>query len=356
MTNIKQAISLINQGRKKEAQPLLTEIIRAHPQEIPAWFWYVETLDSPEKRIQVLETCLRQNPGNLQVSKALELLRARHSVDQPASPVTSNAEKLAYFAEEGETSLSTSHSYNYEPSPGLTFAAQESVSEEQGDDMPNILIPENEKVIAYFKSVNVYHAMIVPFSYDKVNDNHVHSDFSGILMDQAANLPQNCKYVVYGFPVLVSPKSGLIFGFAMGMSVSYRLPDNLVDEYRAYLEKKSAHVRKIKPQKKSGGEIVSNHSALPLERNWTDGVSFTGIMLRKLYDYYGRGKDHNMILPLNVEEDLKKAPPPPSFIDNLLDRIFLLSFPVVICLIMGLIIYLMNNFKIIDLINLFKNR
>ena len=43
MTDLNQAIQLIRQGQKFEAQRILQEIIKTEPKNIPAWFWYVDT-------------------------------------------------------------------------------------------------------------------------------------------------------------------------------------------------------------------------------------------------------------------------------------------------------------------------
>lgn len=75
MSNLNDAIQLIRQGQKWEAQRILQELIKAEPQNIPAWFWYVETCTTNERRIQVLETCLKMNPGNSQVEQALQKIR-----------------------------------------------------------------------------------------------------------------------------------------------------------------------------------------------------------------------------------------------------------------------------------------
>ena len=82
MSNLNDAIQLIRQGQKWEAQRILQELIKTEPQNIPAWFWYVETCTTTERRIQVLETCLKMNPGNSQVEQALQKIRG----SQPPMP------------------------------------------------------------------------------------------------------------------------------------------------------------------------------------------------------------------------------------------------------------------------------
>lgn len=89
MSNLNQAIQLVRQGQKFEAQRILQEIIKTEPQNIQAWFWYVETCATTERRIQVLESCLNMNPGNTQVEKALQ--QFRNSQPPVAAPEPSKA-------------------------------------------------------------------------------------------------------------------------------------------------------------------------------------------------------------------------------------------------------------------------
>ncbi len=59
-----------------------------------------------------------------------------------------------------------------------------------------------------------------------------HPDLVGWLWDElTAKLPEVCKWVVYGAPVLVNPKSGIIFGFAGGThTYGLRLPPSARDD------------------------------------------------------------------------------------------------------------------------------
>jgi hypothetical protein len=99
--NLSDAIQLVKQGRKTEAQQALQGIIRGDPKNIQAWFWYVETCSSTAQRIQALETCLKLNPGNSQVMQALQNFRKQEppapvQAEQPkpaASPVSSYEEE-----------------------------------------------------------------------------------------------------------------------------------------------------------------------------------------------------------------------------------------------------------------------
>lgn len=85
MPELQDAIALVRQGNKAEAQKILEVILRANPKDVPAWFWYAETCDPLEKRIKVLETCLRANPGHSQAIQALDRLRAKANEAAQAS-------------------------------------------------------------------------------------------------------------------------------------------------------------------------------------------------------------------------------------------------------------------------------
>lgn len=224
------------------------------------------------------------------------------------------------------------------------------------DTIPNILIPENEQVLARLKSFNVFHAMILPLSSGKINHDRLHPDYGDEFISKASELPPDSKYVVYGFPALIHPETGVIFGYAVSMGNTYRLPETIAQELQAHREKELSGVRRKTIQKNSGDRSQVSDSPPPLESNWVDSFSFTRNLLRKCYDYYGREQYQRMPVHLNVEEDLKKAPPPPSLLDTLADRLFL---PVI--LVLGLIIvltgvYFFNHFDLGELINRFMNR
>jgi hypothetical protein len=86
MDNLNDAVQLIRQGRREQAQHILEGLLKADPHNIQAWFWYVETWPALDKRIKTLEVCLKLNPGNLQVTKALDALRVKQAASAPAVP------------------------------------------------------------------------------------------------------------------------------------------------------------------------------------------------------------------------------------------------------------------------------
>lgn len=221
--------------------------------------------------------------------------------------------------------------------------------------VPNLLIPENKQVLAKMKQINVYHELVLPFVWEKVNHDRVHSDYTGVMMDTAADLPGNCKYVVYGFPALVHPDSGIIFGYAIGMGIQYRVPETIAREYRMYLEKKYAHLR---PRKKKSTNVSDPINASPpLESNWVDGGSFTSNFLHKLYAFYSGSQSQSNVMHLNVDEDLRKEPPPPPFYDKWLDRLFFVLVLLGALLVIVLILDAMDGFQLVrQVLNLLQQR
>jgi hypothetical protein len=77
MADLENAIQFIRTGQKEEARRILEPLLKTEPNNIQAWFWYVETCAGLETRIQVLEACLKMNPGNFQVIQALHKLRSQ---------------------------------------------------------------------------------------------------------------------------------------------------------------------------------------------------------------------------------------------------------------------------------------
>jgi hypothetical protein len=76
----------------------LEPVIRVEPHNIPAWLWYAETCSTSEARLKVLEVCLKNNPGNPQVQKALDILRSRQVPLQKSDPFLSEPEQKPAFA------------------------------------------------------------------------------------------------------------------------------------------------------------------------------------------------------------------------------------------------------------------
>jgi hypothetical protein len=84
---LQNAIRLIKQGEKQAARGMLEGLLRDEPNQVAHWFWYAETLDTPQERVKVLELCLKANPGNTQTEKALGILRAKISPPTSAQAI-----------------------------------------------------------------------------------------------------------------------------------------------------------------------------------------------------------------------------------------------------------------------------
>ena len=124
MASLNNAIQLIREGQKDDARQILEPLLRAEPANIQAWFWYVETCSTLEKRIRVLEVCLKMNPGNSQVTEALRTLRNQPPPVPPPPVQMTEPEALydptpysaMYEEEEEEVPIdSIPSSYSYAP-------------------------------------------------------------------------------------------------------------------------------------------------------------------------------------------------------------------------------------------------
>jgi hypothetical protein len=122
MLSLSDAIQLIRQGRKEEARQALEPLLRAEPGNVTAWFWYVETCSTPEKRIQVLEVCLKMNPGNAQVMQALQTLRNQRSPQTSFTPPPVQPPKPAVSQPLQTRSPSYSAMYDEEPKGSVPSA------------------------------------------------------------------------------------------------------------------------------------------------------------------------------------------------------------------------------------------
>ena len=185
MTDLNQAIQLIRQGQKFEAQRILQEIIKTEPKNIPAWFWYVETCATTERRIQVLETCLKMNPGNLQVEQALQTFRnsqppvpAPPKVEPPAyqsnTPEPQKNDDLYSYTSFRSDSFEQTQSYEEDKSPAYdsplyeyeTFRTNSSVKEESQKKQPwemdlstyedNSMLAKSKKVRRSYSAFDVW--------------------------------------------------------------------------------------------------------------------------------------------------------------------------------------------------------
>ena len=160
----------------------------------------------------------------------------------------------------------------------------------QENTIPNIHVPENEKLLSYLKEMHPFREIIVPFSGKKVNQDTTPSDLVGYFASMSS-LPGNSKYVIYGREALVHPETGIIFAFITGTSAIYRLPENLLKEVE---EGNISNFRVVK-------EI--NRMA-DLESNWVSSPSITEQLVYKCFEYYGQTSAQPEEVHLNFDLDL----------------------------------------------------
>ncbi len=202
----------------------------------------------------------------------------------------------------------------------------------QENTIPNIHVPENEKVLAYLKEMHPFKEIIVPFSEKRVSQDTVPADLIG-RFSSMSNLPENSKYVVYGREALVHPKTGIIFGFISGTSVVYRLPDTLLKEVR------EGNISNFRVMKESGiGQMAD------LESNWVSSPSITEQLVTKCFEYYGQASPEQEVVHLNFDLDLT-TPRTREFEEKERSRRLLpLALLIVACVLIGLVWYAANSF------------
>lgn len=102
-------------------------------------------------------------------------------------------------------------------------------------DPVNFTDRRNAGVLSYLKSrqfIVQYPPSIAPAAVDKPYWNlGTHPDLVERLWDDLTrDLPADCRWVLYGTPVLVHPQSGIVFGFAHGTyPYALRLPPAVRD-------------------------------------------------------------------------------------------------------------------------------
>jgi hypothetical protein len=314
MTDLERAKSLIDQGKMMEAQSILTPFIYSNPHDIPAWFLYVETLDSQLKRLYVLEVCLRLNRGDPEVTKAVKDLNDKLNKLSPAKLIK------AVTAEEGWK---------------VPFWDLDAI-ERSKRPIPDIDLPVNEVVLSYLKNSAPSREAIVHFDRALLNNTQVPaiSDSIQYFLQQAEKLPQQCEYIIYGCPAIVHPESGIIFGFQKGSEIFYRLPPATVETISKHFEMVFDEAAGIKPGSSNG-----NSEFRTFDKYWINHGSFlTPSLLQKCYDY--NGNVHNKSIDLNMKEDLRKLFPTRS--EKLMDWIIKLLILVLVIVAVAILYYIYN--------------
>jgi len=198
----------------------------------------------------------------------------------------------------------------------------------QTTTVPNIHVPENERVLSYLKEMHPFKEIIVPFSEKRVSQDTVPADLIGRL-SSISGLPENSKYVVYGREALVHPETGIIFGFISGTNVIYRLPDTLLEEAQ------QSNISNFRTAKDMG---------MDLESNWVTSRSITEQLVVKCFEYYGQVTGEQEVVHLNFDLDLTTPRTPESEKQERSRRLLPLAMLIVACVLMGLVWYAFNSF------------
>ena len=95
--------------------------------------------------------------------------------------------------------------------------------------------PRNTDILAYLKKRKNENDIQKSISSDQVPDPYFklgsHPDIVQRVWDEVTDkISEDCKWIVYGNPVLVTPKSGIIFGFTCGTSYVLRFSPNVIQE------------------------------------------------------------------------------------------------------------------------------
>ncbi len=74
-TEFVKAVGLARAGQKAEARGLLLDILEDDSSDELVWLWLAECVNTPEERLQVLETCLEVLPDAERARFRLAMLR-----------------------------------------------------------------------------------------------------------------------------------------------------------------------------------------------------------------------------------------------------------------------------------------
>lgn len=200
---------------------------------------------------------------------------------------------------------------------------------ESDSTIPNIHVPENEKVLSYLKEMHPFKEIIVPFSAKKVSQDMTPADFIGRFASMSS-LPENSKYVIYGSEALVHPDTGIIFGFITGTSVIYRLPDNILKEAQ------ESNITNFRVMKEHGMNMEN------LESTWVSSPSITEPLVHKCFEYYGQVSPEPEVAHLNFDMDLTTPRTREFEKQEQSRRLLPLGVIIVVCVLGVLLLYAAN--------------
>ena len=220
MSSLNNAIQLIREGRKEEARKILELLLRAEPGNIQAWFWYVDVFPILEKRIQILETCLKTNPGNPQVMQALQALRSQlpPAASQPPSSYS------AAYDEEPNKPIYFDDSPAHPPVTSNTFQNQSTGKKKSTWENNNVDYVDNSMLYKparpSFAFYDVWLGVLSMMGIDT---------YQTMLDDPEAGAGRAFEWMAYAGII-----SGLIFPFSLFASPQFNELRNTSEFYRLF--------------------------------------------------------------------------------------------------------------------------
>jgi hypothetical protein len=228
MSSLNNAIELIRQGQKAEARQILESLLTTEPGNIQAWFWYVETCPTLEKRIQALEICLKMNPGNFQVIQALQTLRNQRSPQSSFTPPPAQSPKpavtqpmptpspySAIYDEEPKRPVPSTTPIYFEDKPALTNTAPQQSSgkqkkaweEDYTSYVDDSLLSKSKPVAKSYAFYDVWMTVLASMDIES---------YENVLNDPEAGAGRAFEWVAYAGIV-----SGLLFPFTLMASPQF---------------------------------------------------------------------------------------------------------------------------------------
>jgi len=106
---LKEAIALVQSGRKDEARPILYDLVRKNPKLELAWMWLAETLPDPFDRVKTLKECLRHNPESVLAKNGLAILLVKLPPEKKPAP----AARIPIKADAGRKPVNPKSRFRY---------------------------------------------------------------------------------------------------------------------------------------------------------------------------------------------------------------------------------------------------
>jgi len=81
---LKKAIQLNKTGKREEARKMLIDIVSEQPENLTAWLWLVDTMDSNHDRVTIIHQAEKFHPNHPQLKQALKQFETDQASDEQA--------------------------------------------------------------------------------------------------------------------------------------------------------------------------------------------------------------------------------------------------------------------------------